>query len=108
MTKNRAITVNIAGLVHSFMLSVDNDPLWLPIVTSTTRRCYDDYVNANDELYCGEIPKYLYDIVDCTYIENFLRCPLFNPKKLEQCRLTLEYVDKCLRLGTAGELIDVI
>lgn len=90
------------------MTSVGNDPIWLPIVTLTTKRCYADFFDFSDEYYCDEIPKYLYDVVDCTYIENFLRCPLFNPKRLNQCLMTFQYVDECLRTTGPADLINIV
>lgn len=91
--------LNLQGFIKSFMMSIENNSKWLPIVSKSSKRCFDDFNEISQEYYCEVIPKYFFDIIDCCYVENFLRCPIYNPKSLRECDYTIRYVDECLRNG---------
>jgi hypothetical protein len=84
------------GFVASFMLSVDNDTAWEPIVKASTSRCFDDNIGTNDGFECEIIPKSLKRVIECTYKENFLKCPNYNPSHISECKETYEYWEMCL------------
>lgn len=90
------IEVDPKGLIYSFLLSVGNDTQWLPVVTKSSRRCYDDIPNTYENNCNNRIPKQLYSIVDCCYIENYLKCAKWNPYDVKECAYTIEYVSTCL------------
>lgn len=93
--------LNLEGFIKSFMMSIENNSKWLPTVTKSSKRCFDDFYEPHHEntqdIYCDGIPSSFYEIINCCYIENFLRSPVFNPKSLKECEFTLRYVDECLR-----------
>lgn len=83
------------GIKNSFLNSVSNITMWQPIVNQAVDRCYKDYLKSTGGIICDCIPNYLFDILDCSYRENFLRCPEYNPFKLDECELTLSFVQEC-------------
>lgn len=88
--------INTTSLIASFLLSVGNDTRWAPVVTNSVQRCYDDlYQSKEGKLFCDILPKTLYSVIDCTYNENFLKCPVWNPHNLIECEYTYKYVEKC-------------
>lgn len=48
--------VDPKGLEHSFMISVGNDSAWLPVVQSSTQRCYEDNLGSVEGFECSIIP----------------------------------------------------
>lgn len=48
--------VNPKGLENSFMMSVGNDSAWLPVVQSSTQRCYEDNLGSVEGFECNIIP----------------------------------------------------
>lgn len=97
-TNEEKVTTDVDwnGLVYSFLLSVGNDTRWLPVVTDSTSRCYNDFSGSNDEIDCDVIPRSLYTVIDCAYVENYVKCPVFNPAGLKECSYTMQYAQKCL------------
>lgn len=96
--ENGAITniaMNTDSLVASFLASVGNDPIWVPVTTSAVERCYNDIWGTSPEKKCGYLPNDFFNIVDCVYTEHFLKCPVWNPKHLIECSYTYKYVDQC-------------
>lgn len=88
--------VEVKGVIAVYMQSVDNDPIWLPIVKTATERCFDDiYGLLGQGYYCNVIPNSLKVLTDCTYNEYFMKCPYWNPKQLSRCELALEYQKEC-------------
>lgn len=82
------------GFIYSFLLSVGNDTAWEPVITGAVNRCYSQYLD--DQGYdCGVIPFSMYSIIDCAYLENYLKCPTWNPQNLRECAFTAEYARKC-------------
>lgn len=65
-------------ITAAFLLDVNNDTRWQPVVNRSVERCYNDFVGHTDTYQCEVIPRSLYDIADCTYAQNFLQCPVFN------------------------------
>lgn len=90
------IEVDPNGLIYSFLLSVGNDTQWLPVITESTQRCYDDIPNTYENDCSNRMPKQLYSIIDCCYKENFLKCAKWNPFDIKECEYTTEYVSICL------------
>lgn len=84
------------GLVYSFLLSVGNDTSWLPVVENSVSRCHSQFSEANNDYDCGVVPLNLYLMVDCAYLQNYLKCPKWNPYGYEECAFTNEYVQKCV------------
>lgn len=48
--------VDPTGLAYSFLLSVGNDTVWMPVIEGSTQRCYNDYIGAVDGFQCDVIP----------------------------------------------------
>ena len=87
--------VSAEGLIYSFLLSVGNDTQWSPVINNTVARCYSQFSDTN-EFYCkGAIPSFLMEVIDCCYIENYLKCPKWNPSSLPECDYTYKYVQQC-------------
>lgn len=83
------------GLVTSFVMSVGNNSKWANVVQDSVGRCYSQF-SESDEYDCnGQIPLLLYRIIDCSYVENYLRCPTWNPYDIMECNYTSQYVDQC-------------
>lgn len=91
----RSFDVDWRGLVYSFLLSVNNDTQWNPVISETVQRCYDQFSNTNEFNCNSQIPTHLYQIVDCCYLEHFLRCAKWNPFGLKECEFTYKYVQNC-------------
>lgn len=80
---NDSYDVNIDPLriSYSFLLSVDHDIGWQPVVNQSVQRCYDQIENTPvdyEQMDCPGIPSVLERIIDCCYKENYLRCPRWN------------------------------
>lgn len=88
--------VNPKALVEIYMNSVNNDPAWEPIVKSSSFRCYSDINDMYYQLACNAIPDNLSHINFCCFKENFLKCPYWNPKKIEKCTICHEYIQECI------------
>lgn len=89
------IVMNLDALVNYFLLSVGNDTTWVPVTRGAVSRCYNDLWGTSDKKSCKVVPQDLYDIIDCVYLEHFLKCPVWNPKHVIECSYTYKYVDKC-------------
>lgn len=83
------------GLISSYSISVGNDTKWLPVITNAVTSCYQQYSENPDGYDCGVIPMNLYSIIDCSYNEQFLKCPNYNPHNLKECEYTLQYIAQC-------------
>lgn len=90
------VDVNPGGLVHSFLLSVGNDSQWIPVLSASTTRCYSQFSETSNGYECDVIPKNLFSVIDCSYNENYLKCPPWNPANLKECEFTYKFVQKCL------------
>lgn len=89
------IEIDKASLASSFLLSIENDEKWVPVVNSSIDKCYSQ-ISAIGEFDCGtDIPKHLYLIIKCGYTENYLKCAKWNPFNLKECAFTMQYVQKC-------------
>jgi hypothetical protein len=84
------------GLTYSFALSVGNKTSWVDVIESSCSKCVEKAEKSEEFDSCG-IPLYLFEIIDCAYIEQFLNCVDLNPYRIEQCDLTREYVRDCLQ-----------
>jgi hypothetical protein len=87
--------VNCAGLVGSFLMSVGNDSQWLPVINASVTRCFSQMSGSNTGYDCTVVPNSLYAIADCSYKENYLKCPNWNPNKYEACTYSHDYIEKC-------------
>lgn len=93
-SSSRYNNINPDRISYSFLLSVNDDIGWEPVVNQSVQRCYDEIENNPVETMhgtCMKIPSTLSEIVDCAYKENFLRCPRWN-QKLKECVFTYKYV----------------
>ena len=90
-----ASEINFRGLVYSFMLSIGNDSLWDPVVNNVVSRCYDQFGAVGTEFDCDVIPLSLYEVIRCSYNQNFLQCPTWNSHGIEECKYTYDYVSQC-------------
>jgi hypothetical protein len=105
---------DVSGLVNSFLLSVGNDTLWKPVLEISLGRCNDQFKDYAEEFYCSgsevqvevdktmnqmlsisELPKDFLPTAFCSYLENFIKCPRYNPDPA--CKITMKYVQKCMR-----------
>lgn len=89
------VDMNTDGVVASFMMSVGNDTRWEPVIRTAVERCYTDIWNTENGMSCGFIPNTFFSIIDCVYIEHFLKCAVWNPHNLVECAYTYSYVQEC-------------
>lgn len=87
--------VDWTSLVSSFMMSVKGDDQWLPVINASVYRCYTQFSESNMGMHCAVIPLNLYYVIDCSYDENFLKCPPWNLNNIKACADTWNYVKKC-------------
>lgn len=87
--------VDIKGIIAVYMLSVDNDPAWLPIIKSSLERCFEDTYGLFPGHFCGVIPESLNQLTECAYTEFFLKCPHWNPKQLARCEAARKFHKDC-------------
>jgi hypothetical protein len=93
------------GIVKMFMNTVGNDPAWLPIVQSSTMRCFDDVAVMSEEYLCGnKIPYGLTVMEFCCFKENYLKCPYWNPQKIDNCTICRNVIEECLASTDDGLL----
>ena len=91
------VIVNWHGLVYSFMLSVGNDTKWGPVLKEVVSKCDDENGSTDSGYECdGLIPMSFYDIVKCSYRQNFLNCPNWNPSGRADCQYTYDFVEQCV------------
>lgn len=85
------------GLVYAYMLSVNNDPVWEPVVRSSVTRCFDDARGLEEDsgYHCGVIPFSLAIIHYCSILELFSKCPYWNPEELSECDKMREWIREC-------------
>jgi hypothetical protein len=88
--------INPKGLIYSFMMSVGNETIWEPVITNAINRCFRQNEGYDQDFDCEIIPRSIYSIVDCAYLENFLKCPKWNPYGLSECAYTHEFAKKCM------------
>lgn len=91
------------GLVYSFLLSVGNDTQWTPVINETVQRCYNQFSETNEFDCSGRIPNHIFSIIECCYVEHFLKCAKWNPHGLKECEFTYKYVQKCSTEKYLGE-----
>lgn len=100
LTKNEAGNaipdgINIKGMIEAFMAYVGNDPRWEPFVNDAVVRCNLQIQGSDDRYECGIIPRNYEDVMECAYVQNYLNCPEWNPRNIENCSYTREFVEKC-------------
>ncbi|KAG5666464.1 hypothetical protein PVAND_014491 [Polypedilum vanderplanki] len=96
--------INAEYFAYSFLNSVNNEKKWFYPIMSSVSSCYNEIavdksrlMNDENLWACdGKVPKYFYDLVDCSYERNFLNCPVWNPSNLPECELSRRYVIECL------------
>jgi hypothetical protein len=86
---------DVQGVIKSYMYSVEDDPTWEPVIKSSASRCFEDSHGIDNEYDCSVVPKSLQYMVQCSFIENFLKCPVWNPKKINECAAAYKYVSEC-------------
>lgn len=89
--------LNPAALVSSFMLSVQNNTACEPVVKTSVEQCSMKHPEKIEPVQCEVIPGAFYNVLECSYIENFKNCPVWNPLNLEQCNATMQYARECLQ-----------
>lgn len=90
-----SVDVSTDAIVRSFMLSIGNEEQWIHVISKTVQRCYDQFMSLSDFDCDDRVPMSLYDITDCCYNENYVKCPTWNPSGLEECDYTLQYFSQC-------------
>lgn len=83
------------GYVYSFMLSIGNETLWEPVITNSVSRCFTQFLDMNAGFDCEIIPVSVFSIANCAYLENYLKCPKWNPDNIQECEYTSQYAKKC-------------
>lgn len=87
------------GIIRAFLLSVDNDPIWEPIIRSSTMRCYQDDIGTSAGVFdCGVIPQSFWTVALCAMKENYLKCPNFNANNTKGCDESYQYMQECFEL----------
>jgi hypothetical protein len=94
-TEDGAI-VNLQGIARSYMLSIGNASFWEPVINDSVEQCSSKYVEKNRQFKCEVIPNKLYKVIECSYRENYLNCPVFNLYRIPQCEHTMSYVRECM------------
>lgn len=89
------IDVDWQGLVYSFLLSVENNTQWLPVVTQSTYECYVQFGGSDEGIDCDFIPKSLESVINCANKFNYIRCPPWNPFRIPECKYTMEFAQHC-------------
>ena len=91
-----SVAVIPQGIVNSLMLSAGNDSQLEPVFSDSVTRC-DSQFGGNEVSYdCDAIPLNLFEVISCSYIQNYMKCPKWNPRGLSNCQYTFEYVLKCV------------
>lgn len=90
-----SVDISSEAMVRSFMLSIGNEERWINVLNQSVQRCYDQFMSLSDFDCDGRVPLSLFDITDCCYIENYLKCPPWNPSGLKECEYTLQYLSEC-------------
>ena len=88
--------IDFKGIVNSFLMSVGYDESWGPVLNEVVLRCYDQFSASDGGFECMSMPAEIFDIIGCSYKQNFLKCPSWNPQRIFECQYTYEYVTKCM------------
>lgn len=91
--------ISAAGITYSFMLSVGNDTQWTPLITETSNRCVSQFAGDGGRVTCEVIPEAFYHVINCGYIQNYLKCPTWNPAGINECQYTYQFVKLCMAEG---------
>lgn len=70
--------VDFKGLVNSFMMSVDKDIMWLPVVEQSSKMCYDQLAGSNEGWTCGGLLKNSFYFQICKGSSFFFLCTKFS------------------------------
>lgn len=65
--------ISIEGIVDSFLLSVDNNPIWRPVVQQATQKCNDQFSGAGEGFLCEGKIDFIVAILGNTRIEFKLK-----------------------------------
>jgi hypothetical protein len=87
---------DVEGYIRLLMQSVDNDPVWEPVIRSSSSRCFYDADGTDNDFICQVVPSTIIYMSQCNFKENFLKCPYWNPYKIEKCQALYELVENCL------------
>lgn len=86
------------NIFNAFMIArerFNESTAWLSVVNMSVELCYNQ-VSPTNQFDCDNaIPTYVYSIIDCTYLQNFLRCPSWNQNDPE-CATTYKYAQNCM------------
>ena len=91
--------VHWQGFVFAFMLSIDNDTRWETVINENVKQCDQQFGDTYDDFYCDYIPLSLWKVSECSYKQNYLKCPYWNPRNLPECRYAYEFVSECVSGG---------
>lgn len=88
--------VNIVpkGIANGLMLSIGNDSRWTSVIEISVERCYEQFFDPTPSRFCA-IPDSIFEVIDCTYTQNFMKCPIWNPHGIAECEYTMRYVTEC-------------
>ena len=88
--------IDYNSIMKIFLSSVGYDEQWVPILNEVVPRCYDQFFGSDLGFECYAALDDLYNIITCSYKQNFLKCPSWNPQQIFECQYTYEYVSKCI------------
>ena len=91
-----SVAVNPQGIVNSLMLSAGNDSQWEPVFSDSVTRCNLQFGGTEVGYDCDAIPLSLYEVISCSYVQNYMKCPNWNSDGNRDCQYTFEYVLKCV------------
>lgn len=89
------------GISKAFLISrqyYDQSIAWISIINISVTECMELPQQTNDFDCNGQVPKYLYDIISCVYLLEFLRCPNFRQNN-KACLNTYKYAENCMNDG---------
>jgi hypothetical protein len=93
---NGSFKVNAKELANSFKISVGNDSIWEKPITDACNECVKKSLPIRvAAVDCDVIPIQLYNVINCAYNEIYFNCPIWNPKNLDACNYTKEFINDC-------------
>lgn len=75
----KVITINEAGegsvdpegLANSFLISVDNDTQWVPVLHESTSKCANQFLESSTEYFCEGFTENLLTFFSCYFLSTF-------------------------------------
>jgi len=84
-----------SGIISSFAASVDYDSMWMTIIESSVKRCFDTIpFDLKYDCSKGMTQEYM-NVMDCAFLQNYVQCPY--PLGPESCKWAMKYVENCYK-----------